>query len=142
MICLLPALVRRLYDIRFLRYVGASVGALALDVCIFFAALALDVAPGPASALGYSSGILAHWFISSRAVFQDGMIARRQERTVQKALFVLSALAGLVLTTLIVTLADLAMIDAHLAKIFAIIASFLLTYALRAQIVFKPGSFR
>jgi len=99
-------------------------------------------APGPASALGYSSGILAHWFISSRAVFQDGMIARRQERTVQKALFVLSALAGLVLTTLIVTLADLAMIDAHLAKILAIIASFLLTYALRAQIVFKPGSFR
>ena len=136
----LAALALRLSDIRFLRYFGASVGALAVDVSAFFAALALGMAAGPASALGYSLGILAHWLISSRAVFHDGVAAAGRQRTVQKAFFVLSARAGLALTTLIVTLADRAGIDPRAAKLVAIVASFALTYALRAQIVFKPSS--
>jgi len=133
----LAVLVARLSDIRFLRYLGASAGALAVDVSAFFAALALGVAPGPASALGYSLGILAHWLMSSRAVFLDGVAARGRERTVQKVLFVLSALAGLALTTLIVTLAARAGGDPRLAKLPAIIASFALTYLLRALFVFR-----
>jgi putative flippase GtrA len=136
----LAALALRLSDIRFLRYVGASVGALAVDVSGFFAALALGLAAGPASALGYSLGVVAHWLLSSRAVFRDGLGAVGRERTVQKLLFVLSALAGLVLTTAIVTFADLAGFDPRLAKLVAIIASFALTYALRAHMVFKLGS--
>lgn len=135
----LAALALRLSDIRFLRYFGASVGALAVDVSAFFAALALGMAAGLASALGYSLGILAHWLISSRAVFHDGVASAGRERTVQKAFFVLSALAGLALTTLIVTLADRSGIDPRAAKLVAIIASFALTYALRARIVFKPS---
>lgn len=133
----LAVLVARLSDIRFLRYLGASAGALAVDVSAFFAALALGVAPGPASALGYSLGILAHWLMSSRAVFLDSVAARGRERTVQKVLFVLSALAGLALTTLIVTLAARAGGDPRLAKLPAIIASFALTYLLRALFVFR-----
>ncbi|MFN4020091.1 MAG: GtrA family protein [Erythrobacter sp.] len=136
----LAALALRLSDIRFLRYFGASLGALAVDVSAFFAALALGIAAGPASALGYALGILAHWLISSRAVFHDGVASAGRQRTVQKAFFVLSALAGLALTTLIVTLADGAGIDPRAAKLLAIIASFALTYALRARIVFKPGA--
>ncbi|MFN3865056.1 MAG: GtrA family protein [Erythrobacter sp.] len=136
----LAALALRLSDIRFLRYFGASLGALAVDVSAFFVALALGLAAGPASALGYSLGILAHWLMSSRAVFHDGVASAGRQRTVQKAFFVLSALAGLALTTLIVTLADRAEIDPRAAKLVAIIASFALTYALRARIVFKPGA--
>jgi putative flippase GtrA len=136
----LAALALRLSDIRFLRYFGASVGALAVDVSAFFAALTLGIAAGPASALGYSLGILAHWLISSRAVFHDGVATAGRQRTVQKAFFVLSALAGLALTTLIVTLADRGGIDPRAAKLVAIIASFALTYALRARIVFKPST--
>lgn len=136
----LAALALRLSDIRFLRYFGASLGALAVDVGAFFAALALGIAAGPASALGYSLGILVHWLISSRAVFHDGVASAGRQRTVQKVFFVLSALAGLALTTLIVTLADRAGIDPRVAKLVAIIASFALTYALRARIVFKSGA--
>lgn len=135
----LAALALRLSDIRFLRYFGASVGALAVDVSTFFVALTLGMAAGPASALGYSLGILAHWLISSRAVFHDGVATVGRQRTVQKAFFVLSALAGLALTTLIVSAADHAGIDPRAAKLVAIIASFALTYALRARIVFKPS---
>lgn len=136
----LAALALRLSDIRFLRYFGASVAALAVDVSVFFSALALGLAPGPASALGYSCGIAAHWLISSRAVFHDGLAATGRQRTVQKTLFVISALAGLALTTLIVTLADRAGIDPRLAKLAAIGASFTLTYVLRAQIVFRSAA--
>lgn len=135
----LAALALRLSDIRFLRYLGASVGALAVDVSAFFAALALGIAAGPASALGYSLGILAHWLMSTRAVFHDGVATAGRQRSVQKAFFVLTALAGLALTTLIVTLADRAGIDPRVAKLVAIVASFGLTYALRARIVFKPS---
>lgn len=135
----LAALALRLSDIRFLRYFGASVGALAVDVSAFFAALALGIAAGPASALGYSLGILAHWLMSTRAVFHDGVATAGRHRSVQKAFFVLTALAGLALTTLIVTLADRAGIDPRVAKLVAIVASFGLTYALRARIVFKPS---
>jgi putative flippase GtrA len=127
----------RLSDIRFLRYLGASVGALGIDVGSFFAAIAFGAAPGPASALGYSLGIVAHWLLSSRAVFRSAVAAEGRERTVQKFLFVLSALAGLALTTLIVTLADRAGLAPGLAKLCAIIASFALTYVLRAALVFR-----
>lgn len=136
----LARLAARLSDVRFLRYLGASIGALAVDVSAFFAALALGIAAGPASALGYSLGILAHWLMSSRAVFHHSVATNPRERTLQKTLFVLSALAGLALTTLIVTLADRAGFDPRLAKLAAIVASFALTYILRAQIVFRPGN--
>ena len=97
-------------------------------------------AAGPASALGYSLGILAHWLISSRAVFQDGLAADGRARAVQKTLFVISALAGLALTTLIVTLADGAGIDPRLAKLAAIVVSFQTTYLLRRHIVFRAAA--
>lgn len=130
-------LIARLGDIRFLRYLLASVGALAVDVAAFLGAMALGVAAGPASALGYMLGILAHWLLSSRAVFQDSVAASGRERTWQKVLFVISALVGLALTTLIVGLADSAGFDPRLAKGAAIIVSFLVTWLIRSQIVFS-----
>jgi putative flippase GtrA len=133
----LTALAAKLGDIRFLRYLAASIGALAVDVGAFLAAMALGMGAGPASALGYSLGILAHWLMSSRAVFQDSVALHGRERTRQKALFVLSALVGLALTTLIVTLADRAGIDPRLAKGAAIAVSFAATWLIRAKIVFQ-----
>jgi putative flippase GtrA len=124
-------------NLRVVRYLAASVGALAVDVAAFLGLLAAGVAAGPASALGYSLGIAAHWLMSSRAVFHETTAAAGRRRTVQKGLFVISALAGLALTTAIVMLADRAGIDPRLAKIVAIIASFTLTYLLRAQMVFQ-----
>ena len=127
----------KLRDVRFVRYVLASVGALAVDVGSFLACLALGVAAAPASALGYSLGILAHWLMSSRAVFQDKVAAGGMARTQQKALFVISALLGLALTTAIVGMGDRSGLDPRVAKAGAIVVSFLVTWLIRSRIVFR-----
>ncbi len=130
-------LFTKLRDIRFLRYVGASVGALAVDVGSFLGLMTAGLAAAPASAAGYSLGILAHWLMSSRAVFQDSVAAGGMERTRQKALFVISALVGLVLTIAIVGAGDWVGVDARIAKGVAIVVSFLVTWIIRSKIVFN-----
>lgn len=128
---------QRLRDVRLLRYLLASVGALAVDLGCFLALLAIGAWPAVASAIGYCAGITAHWLMSSRAVFTDTVALRGAARNQQKALFVGSALAGLALTTLIVWLGDASGIDPRLAKIAAIIVSFTVTWLLRSRIVFR-----
>lgn len=126
----------RLRDARFVRYFLASVGALAVDVGLFFALLTAGIASPLASAVGYSAGIVAHWLMSSRAVFSDSVAARGAARTRQKAQFVLSALAGLGLTTGIMAAAHAVAFDPRLAKLVAVGASFVLTWILRRHVVF------
>jgi putative flippase GtrA len=133
-------IAHKLRDIRFIRYIGASVGALAVDVGSFLALLTLGMLAAPASAIGYSLGILAHWLLSSRTVFQETVADRGMERTKQKALFVISALVGLGLTTAIVGGADLAGLDPRIAKLAAIIVSFIATWLLRSKIVFRASA--
>ncbi len=130
-------LLVKLRDLRFLRYIFASVGALAVDVGSFLVLLALGMLAAPASAIGYSLGILAHWLLSSRAVFQDTVAERGMARTRQKALFVASALVGLGLTIAIVGAADWAGLDPRIAKGFAIVAAFTVTWLLRSKVVFR-----
>lgn len=131
------SLIAKLRNVRVIRYGFASVGALAVDVGVFLAMLAANVAAAPASAFGYTFGIVAHWLLSSRKVFHDRVADKGSARTKQKALFVGSALAGLALTTAIVGVADYAGFDPRLAKLAAIIASFALTYLLRSKVVFQ-----
>ncbi len=133
----LASILTKLRDIRFVRYVLASVGALAVDVGSFLALLSAGVHAAPASAIGYSLGILAHWLMSSRAVFQDSVAEGGMARTRQKALFVISALVGLALTTAIVGAADWAGIDPRIAKGVAIVVAFTVTWLLRSKIVFR-----
>lgn len=130
----------KLRDIRLLRYLLASVGALAVDIGCFLLLLASAVPAAMASAIGYSAGILAHWLLSSRTVFTDSVAERGMQRTRQKALFVISALAGLALTTAIVGTADYFLIDPRPAKLVAIAASFTLTWLLRSRIVFRADA--
>lgn len=132
------AMLTRLRDTRLVRYLAASAGALAVDMGSFLALLALGAWSAPAAAAGYSLGILAHWLLSSRAVFNDTVAPRGLVRTRQKALFVVSALIGLAFTTAIVGLGDLAGLDPRIAKGGAIVASFTLTWLLRSRIVFRP----
>ena len=133
----LLALFQRLGGFRLLRYLIASVGALAVDMGAFLALLALGTAPVGASALSYTLGIAAHWIMSSRAVFTDSVAERGAARNRQKALFVGSALAGLAITTLVVWAGDNAGMDPRLAKLAAIAVSFTATWLLRAKVVFR-----
>ena len=125
-------------DVRWMRYVLASVVALATDAGLFLILLGTGMSAWSASAVGYSSGILVHWLVSSRIVFADGAATRgSDERTKQKALFVGAALIGLAITTAIVGGGEAAGLDARLAKLVAIAVSFQATYLLRARIVFR-----
>ena len=133
-------LIFKISDIRFVRYLLASVGALAVDFGSFLAFMALGMMAAPASALGYSLGILAHWLMSSRAVFQDRVAEAGNERSKQKALFVISALVGLALTTAIVGLGDWSGIDPRAAKLVAIGVSFIATWLIRSKIVFREDN--
>jgi putative flippase GtrA len=127
----------RLADMRVVRYGLASVGALAVDMGCFLALLALGTWAAGASAASYCLGIVAHWLLSSRAVFSDTVAARGAGRTRQKALFVGSALVGLAITTAIVWAGDSAGADPRLAKLAAIVVSFAATWVLRSRVVFR-----
>lgn len=129
--------LHRLGNIRLFRYLVASVIALGADIGSFLAMLSFGVMAAAASAASYSIGILVHWLVSSRAVFHDTVAERGLDRTKQKAMFVVSALLGLALTTAIVGGADMAGFDPRPAKLVAVAASFMLTWTLRSRIVFR-----
>ncbi len=120
----------------YVRYLGASVIALAADTGLFLLLLGA-FAPAAAAAGGYLFGILVHWLVSSRLVFVAQTATDRRLRTQQKALFLGSALVGLALTVGIVGLADIAGLDARIAKLIAIAISFQSTYLLRKKVVFR-----
>lgn len=120
----------------FQRYLGASVCALAADVGLFLVLLKVGMLAPAASAVGFSLGIGVHWLISSRVVFADTTAPGGAERWRQKFLFLLSAGVGMVLTVSIVTGGQMAGSDPRLAKLVAIVVSFLTTYFIRRTIVF------
>ncbi|GAA5056073.1 hypothetical protein GCM10023208_20540 [Erythrobacter westpacificensis] len=133
----MPAVFMRMIDTRLVRYLLASVGALAVDMGTFLALLSLGIWAAGASAVGYCLGIAAHWLMSSRAVFIGNVAERGAARTRQKALFVISALVGLGLTTAIVWAGDASGFDPRLAKLLAIAVSFVATWLLRSRVVFR-----
>lgn len=131
-------LASRLRSNVFLRYVVVSVAALASDIILFLLLLAAGLPGVAASALGYSIGILVHWILSSRKVFADRVSEKGSAaRTQQKAMFLFSALLGLMLTVAIVGAGTMMGIDARISKVAAIIISFMLTYLLRNIVIFR-----
>jgi putative flippase GtrA len=131
------AYLQQLRRVVLVRYLGASVIALVCDMASFLALLRLAAAPGLAAAIGYCIGIVVHWLVSSRKVFTDSVASGGTARTRQKALFVISALVGLGVTTAIVAGGTLLGLDPRLAKLVAIAASFTITWLLRDAVVFR-----
>ena len=123
-------------DQLYTRYIGASVASLGVDFAVFMAALSLGVPPALAAACGYVAGIVCHWLISSRFVFTGQVAADSAARRSQQALFLLSALVGLGITTGIVGLGSRFGLDPRIAKGIAIVVSFQATYVLRKKVVF------
>jgi putative flippase GtrA len=124
----------------FPKYLIASVIALGVDLGSFLALLEMGSAPMAASASAYMLGIVAHWLLSSRTVFATGVAERGPERTMQKAMFVISALIGLGITTAIVGAGHAMGLDPRLAKLAAVGVSFVVTWLLRERIVFRTRS--
>jgi putative flippase GtrA len=132
------ALTARLWQGTFLRYFASSGMALGVDATSFFTLVALGARPGPASAAAYSIGIVAHWLITSRAVFPDDVAERGPARTRQKGLFVVSALIGLAMTTAVVSAGAAMGVNLVLTKGIAVALSFTTNWLLRRRIVFRP----
>lgn len=132
------AFAAKLWEGTFARYFASSGMALGVDATSFFTLVALGAPPGPASALGYSIGIVAHWLITSRAVFPDDVAERGPARTKQKVLFVLSALIGLAITTGIVSGGAAMGVNLVLTKGVAVVLSFTANWLLRRRVVFRP----
>ena len=120
----------------YFRYIGASAVSLGVDFAIFMAALSIGVPPALAAACGYIVGIVCHWLISSRMVFVGLVAEDAGSRRHQQALFVLSALVGLGITTAIVGLGSRYGLDPRIAKGVAIVVSFQATYMIRKKVVF------
>lgn len=137
MTAMILPMLDRLRRIVLLRYLLASVGALAVDMGVFLALIALGTAAVAASAVGYSLGIVAHWLLSSRAVFTATVASEKSARRRQKALFVGSALVGLAVTTSVVAAGTALGLDSRLSKIVAVGASFIATWLLRKRVVFQ-----
>ena len=127
---------RTLINATFVRYGIGSVVALSSDMGLFMALMRMGLHSVPASALGYTLGILVHWLISSRLVFADNAAPAGPARTRQKALFVASAFAGLAITTAIMTLGAAVQLLPVVAKLIAIVVSFQATYMMRKAFVF------
>lgn len=132
--------MEQLFTRQFTYYVGASVAALLVDMGSFLLFLELAVIPILASAAAYSLGIIVHWLISSRMVFRAELQDSSAGRMRQKALFVTSALIGLSLTAMIVGCGDMAGLDPRIAKVAAIGVSFIATWLLRKNIVFRVST--
>jgi putative flippase GtrA len=134
-------LTNRLRSNVFLRYVAVSVGALATDMIVFLLLLETGMPGTAASAVGYSVGIFAHWILSSRKVFHDRVSEKgTSARSQQKAMFLGSAILGLVLTIIVVGAGTALGIDPRIAKVAAIATAFVLTYLLRNVVIFRQVS--
>ena len=121
---------------RFAAYGLASAVALGFDMGAYLLMLAGGMAAPLAAVCGYLLGMAAHWLASSRVVFAGRVAEAGGARRMQMGLFVASALVGLALTWLIVSMGVAAGLDPRLAKLSAIATSFIVTFLLRARFVF------
>ncbi len=132
-------LFARLRNVHFVRYFIASIGALAVDMGSFLLLLETPIPAGVAAAIAYTLGIVAHWILLSRSVFEDGSHKRGSARTRQKAVFLFTTWGGLGVTTLIVSAADAFGADVRLSKAIAIVISFVLNYFIRKHFIFTAS---
>jgi putative flippase GtrA len=139
LLMLLPGPIRHILTAQWFGYLLASVVALAVDLCSFFLLLETGTPAGLCAAIAYTLGIVVHWILLSRSVFQAGTHAAGRARTVQKVVFLVSTWGGLALTTGIVSTADALGADVRLSKGVAVVFSFLLNYFIRKHYVFTAA---
>lgn len=110
--------------------------ALAIDTGLFLALMSWNFASVIAASLGYLAGLLLHFALSSRFVFDGVATGRPQARLLTE--FAASGLAGLAVTAATVAVAvDVAGLEPPVAKLGAIALSFGIVFLLRRHLVFS-----
>lgn len=128
-------LLSLMFRATFVRYLLASVCALSADMGLFLLLDRADVTPMLAAFLGYVTGLVVHWLLSIRFVFTGGERATHKQR----AAFVGSAFVGLAITMALVGSLTLIGVPPALAKMVAVILSFLAVYAIRRYGIFAKA---
>jgi putative flippase GtrA len=134
----LPYLLLQLaVDLRYAAYLLAAALSLGVDLAVFFCMLQIDVPAVQASMSGYTAGLVVNWLLSTRLVFADKARRATAARNRQKLLFVLSALVGLAVTSVMVAGGLWLGLRAGLAKLVAIVVAFHVSYLLRRRFIFR-----
>jgi len=122
------------------RYTLVSAFALGLDTALFMILTASSIAPAAiAGAIGYGFGLLLHFALSSRYVFECGSTGKTPARLLAE--FAASGIVSLLITALMIALAyDVIGLPALAAKAAAVAASFLAVFILRRNVVFAKAS--
>lgn len=124
-----------------LLYSASSSFALGVDVATFLSLAAWGMMASVAAVVGYSVGLVAHFLLSVRMVFDAAATGRSGLDLFAR--FAVSGVIGLVLTTAIVALlADVAGAAPIVAKASAVLTSFTLVFVLRRSVVFSRADDR
>jgi putative flippase GtrA len=119
------------------RYGIVSVMALGADFALFLVLAQAGLRPSLAGAAGYAFGLILHFLLSVRFVFDADRSAKSQPRLFGE--FAVSGAVGMCITAGTIAVATDAF---HLApvigKVLAVGVSFLVVFALRRAIVFAP----
>jgi putative flippase GtrA len=118
------------------RYTIVSAAALVLDFAVYLLIAAGGTKLAVAGVIGYACGLAIHYLLSVRFVFDVRSGRKSQSRLLAE--FVLSGLAGMAITALVLaSVADFGGMPLLPAKVLAAGASFLVVYALRRSVVFS-----
>ncbi len=122
----------------FARYVLVSGAALVIDVAAYGALVWIDVISAMlAGAIGFMTGLFAHYILSARFVFNGGQTGKSAQR--QFIEYATTGVVGVAMTAGIILLTvDLAGMHPALGKALAIGPAFLVVYVMRAALVFQP----
>ena len=117
------------------RYGLVSVAALGCDFFVFLALTQSGVIPAIAGMVGYAFGLMLHFVLSTLFVFDTSASQKTKARLFGE--FAVSGGAGLVLTAAVITVMTHRLHAAPvLAKITAVIVSFVVVFLLRRTVVF------
>jgi putative flippase GtrA len=118
-----------------LRYVLVSGAALALDFAVFLVLNGVIGHPTLSGVAGYSAGIVVHYFLSRRFVFDATRSPKAAHRLFAE--FAASGLVGLIVTAGVIAVATASFGLAPIAaKVLASGASFIGVFLIRRSIVF------
>jgi putative flippase GtrA len=117
------------------RYTLVSIAALAADFTIYIGLCSSEIKASLAGVAGYAVGMIVHYILSSRFVFDtQGSYKSEQRRFVE---FMLSGLVGITLTGFIIAMATGAFgVPPIGAKVAATVISFGAVFAIRRSLVF------
>ena len=121
------------------RYSIVSALALSIDILIYTGLVHSDIRPVLAGIVGYTIGMVLHFVLSCRYVFDAALAGKSESRLFSE--FVISGFAGLALTaSLIWIMTEVRHQGAAVAKVTAVGVSFLAVFTLRRWVVFATRS--